>query len=434
MDIFNKKKIEQLEVLTKSLQEEVEKKGFFGVEEQNKFLKAFYNYLPNVSLIDFSTTDFTSYINYYKTNAIVYGLVGTTISKAVGELSEYIELINEQEEVVKKHWAWDVLNQPNDLENRRSFIVAWSILRMLTGNSFISIEKTLGSKREVKELYNIPANQIDIVTGGATKPIAGFKLKVEAGMKATFLPEEVIFSREYNPDITSLYGLSPLQAAANYVQIIDKAMKRQNTALENGGVSRVITPVQNEYGTTPQDVDKLEKEMNKKHSGNYTKALTIPIEVHEISDTPADLSILESSKFAINALCFVYGVSVDSFLGQAKYENAREAKKAIYQQAAIPLVNLYLEDLMKGFGRVDESFKSGKLKFILNTDKVEILKNSTIDMINAYVQANASINDKRELLGLPKKDKPYADEPIVPLGVTFGDPANLDINENNTTI
>lgn len=434
MDIFNKKKIEQLEVLTKSLQEEVEKKGYFGVEEQNKFLKAFYNYLPNVSLIDFSTTDFTSYINYYKTNAIVYGLVGTTISKAVGELSEYIELINEKEEVIKKHWALDVLNQPNDLENKRSFIVAWSILRMLTGNSFISIEKTLGSKREVKELYNIPANQIDIVTGGAAKPIAGFKLKVEAGMKATFLPEEVIFSREYNPDITSLYGLSPLQAAANYVQIIDKAMKRQNTALENGGVSRVITPVQNEYGTTPQDVDKLEKEMNKKHSGNYTKALTIPIDVHEISDTPADLSILESSKFAINALCFVYGVSVDSFLGQAKYENAREAKKAIYQQAAIPLVNLYLEDLMKGFGRVDESFKSGKLKFILNTDKVEILKNSTIDMINAYAQANASINDKRDLLGLPKIDKPYADEPIVPLGVTFGDPANLDINENNTTI
>ena len=433
IDMFNKKKIAELEVLTKSLQDAVEKKSYFGAGEQAKFLTEFYKYMPKLSMIDFTATSFDEYIRYYKENAIVYGLVWTTIAKSVSELSDYIELVNDKKEVVTNHWANGVLERPNDLDNKRAFIATWAVLRLLTGNSFISLDKTAGSKRQIKEMYNIPANQIDIVTGGSLSPIKGYNLKTAGSTEPKFDTEEIIFSRDSNPDITSLYGVSPLQAAANFVQIIENSMKRQNTALINGGVSRVVTPKPSEYGLNAQDVDKLDKEMNEKHSGNYTKTLTIPIEVHELSDTPADLTILESSRYAINVLCFVYGISVDTFLAQAKYSNAKEAKKAIYEQAAIPLTNLFLADINKGFGRVDAGFKSGGLKFVLNTDKIEVLRGSVTEMLNAYNLANASINDKRELLGLTAIEEDYANQPIVPLGVTFGNP-DIIINENNTTV
>lgn len=435
MDIFGNKKTAELQRQLSELTQKIEKKGFYGSytqEDQAKFLKQFYQYLPNINLVDFGATNFDDYIKYYKTNAIVYGVVGTTIARAVGELFDYIELQDENKNTVSNHWAINVIKNPNDLENGRAFIVAWAILRMLTGNSLISLEKTVGSKREVKEMYNVPANQFEIISGGAIKPIKGFKLKSDAYLKATFLPEDVIFSRDYNPDINTIYGLSPLQAAANFVQIIEKSMQRQNGALENGGVARLITPKPSEYGFSEEQKDTLDGLMNTKHAGNYTKALTVPVDVHELGDTPADLSILETSKFAINALCFVYGISVDVFLGQAKYTNAKEAKKATYEQAAIPLVNLYLEDIQKSFAKIDVSFKSGKLKFILNTDKVEILRDNINDMINAYTSANASINEKRDLLGLSRIEEDYADKPIVNLGVTFGDPYQIDVNENTT--
>lgn len=437
MDIFGKKTAELQRQLVE-LTQKMEKKGFFGAptpDQQAAFFKQFYQYLPNINLVDFGATNFDDYIKYYKNNAIVYGVVGTTISKAVGELFEYIELQDENENVVENHWAINVLKTPNDLESGRAFITAWAILRMLTGNSLISLEKTLGSKREVSQMYNIPANQFDIISKGAIKPIEGFKLKTDAYLKATLLPDDVIFSRDYNPDITTLFGLSPLQAAANFVQIIEKSMQRQNGALENGGVGRLITPQMygnGEYGTaTPADIDAFERATNGKHTGNYTKMLSVPVEVHELGDTPADLAILDTSRFAINALCFVYGISVDVFLGQAKYNNAKEAKKATYQQAAIPLVNLFLEDMQKCFGKLDTSFNSGKLKFILNTDKVEVLRDSVTEMVSAYTAANASINQKYDLLGLPQIDADYANKPMVPLGVTFGDPYELNINENN---
>lgn len=437
MVIFGKKTAE-LQKQVAELTQKIEKKGYYGTptpEEQAKFLKQFYQYLPNINLVDFGATNFNDYIKYYKNNAIVYGVVGTTIAKAVGELFEYIELQDENDNVVENHWSINVLKSPNDLESGRAFITAWAILRMLTGNSLISLEKTLGSKREIREMYNIPANQFDIISKGAINPIEGFKLKTDAYMKPTLLPDDVIFSRDYNPDITTLFGLSPLQAAANFVQIIEKSMQRQNGALENGGVGRLITPQMygnGEYGSmTPIEKDKFEREANGKYNGNYTKMFAVPVDVHELGDTPADLAILDTSRFAINALCFVYGISVDVFLGQAKYNNAKEAKKATYQQAAIPLVNLFLEDVQKGFGKLDVSFKSGALKFILNTDKVEVLRDSVTEMVSAYTAANASINEKRDLLGLSRIEEPYADKPIVNLGVTFGDPYEIDISENN---
>ena len=42
---------------------------------------------------------------------------------------------------------------------------------------------------------------------------------------------------------------------------------------------------------------------------------------------PADLGVSQTMKDAITALCFVFNVPVDLYLGQAKYENTKEAKK-----------------------------------------------------------------------------------------------------------
>lgn len=193
--------------------------------------------------------------------------------------------------------------------------------------------------------------------------------------------------------------------------------------MENGGVNTLITPKPDSIGsTTGMQTENIRKEMNQNKKSNYNAFLPEAVEVHKVGDTPVDLQVLEASKYAINVLCFVYGISVDTFLAQAKYENAKEAKKQVYEGAAIPLMNEFLEDFTSFCKLKDE-------KFILNTDKIEILKKSALDQMSVYDKAYMSINERREYLGFPRIEQPYADLPVIPMGVSLGDPNAFDFNE-----
>ena len=442
MDIFNTKKVEALTARVETLSEDLkqipalkseietlEKKGYFGGDNtNNEYLKEVTrNIQSGVALLDFSTVDRKKLVGYYKTNAIVRGIVGTTIGNAIAELSDYIELQDKNKKLVPGHWAEKTLNNPNDLYNKRKFIKGWAINRMLTGDAFVyGFEGAALNKGQFKELYLLPSQDVEIVIGTLMQPIKGYKLPKEYALKeGSLTPKNVMFSREYNTESNTFYGLSPLQSAAYMVQLLEKGDKRQNAALENGGVNTIITPKADQYGgVTEVQAVNTEQEMNDRHKGNRNAFSRFPLEIHKLGDTPVDLALLDSSKYAITVLCFVYGISVDIFTGQAKYENAKEAKKAIYQMAAIPLMNEFLEDYT-AFCKLKDG-----VKFVLNTDQIEILKASPTEVIANLTAMGASINQKLEYMGYPKRSEPYCDLPIIPLGVSLGDPNSFDVNEN----
>ena len=439
MDIFNTKKVGELQEKIQTLTEETKQieglkaeilqvKGYFGGDNsRNEYFKDLTKHFSTgVALLDFSAVDRKKLVDYYKSNAIVRGIVGTTIGNAISELADYIELQDKNKKVIVGHWAEKTLNRPNDLYNKRKFIKGWAINRMLTGDAFVyGLEGAGLNAKQFTELYLLPSQDVDIITGGLTEPIKGYKLPKQYTLTAGLTPKNVMFSREYNTESNTFFGLSPLQSAANIIQLLEKGDKRQNASLSNGGVNNIITPKPDQYGgVTEMQGENLKQEFNDRHEGNYNSFIKIPIEVHKVGDTPADLALLETSKYAINALCFVYGISVDSFLAQSKYENAKKAKKAVYEQAAIPLMNEFLEDYTT-FCKLEEG-----VKFVLNTDKIEILKAAPTEVMANLTAMGASINEKREYMGYEKRKEPYCDLPAIPLGISLGDPNAFDVQEN----
>ena len=427
MDLFGKKEVKALQEAVQTLSKEIEKKGYFEETRNvdNEYFKQVLQFAnANLKLIDFSEVDRASLVKYYKRNAVVRGIIDTTIASAVAELSDYIELIGKDNQEIEKHWAIDVLNKPNDLENRRKFIKAWAVNRLIMGEAFVyGLEGVAKSKGTFTEMYVMPSHYVDIITGGLTNPIKGYKITNTPSLDAKLTTKNVMFSRDYNPDIETYHGLSKLYSAMYMVQLLEKADKRQNTSMENGGVNTLITPKPDSLGsTTATQTENIRKEMNQNKKSNYNAFLPEAVEVHKVGDTPVDLMVLEASRYAINALCFVYGISVDTFLAQSKYENAKEAKKTIYEQAAIPLMNEFLEDYTAFCGLKDE-------RFVLNTDKIEILKKNAIDQMNVFDKAFVSINERRDYLGYEKINAPYADLPVIPMGVSLGDPNAFDFPE-----
>lgn len=408
----------------KAVSKELEYKGFLEAsKEVNKYFEQAYRF--QLRLVDFGQVNKDAYVKAYQGNAIIFGIV-KMISDGFSELSQYVELVDSKDKFIPNNWANDLFAKPNDMESARAFAKAWAVNRLIHGEAFVFKEKGVGKYMgQVRSLYVMPSQTVDIVMGDKYQLIKGYRIRnyPTKGNEQDMDTTEVIFSREYNPTLETLRGLSPLQAAANMLQLIESADKRQNTSLVNGGTNTIVTPKPDDVGIiSPDQKEQFEKNSNK-GSGNFNMFWQIPLEVHKVGDTAVDLAILETSKYAINALCFVYGVSVDLFLGQAKYNNSKEAKKGLYEQAAIPLFNQYLEDLNMRLG-LDKG-----TRFILNTDKIEVLRKDATEMLNALTLMNASINEKREFMGYEEIKDDYANKPMIPINYMFGD-FTEDVNEN----
>lgn len=427
MDLFGRKaKAEAM-----SLKREVESlnaeiKGFYENEnnEANKLLRQMFPY--GGQMVEFSTFNRGALLECFKNTDSVYGLIDR-IAKRVGELGKYIELVEAKtEKEIQNHWLLGVLEQPNDRYNLQNFLTGAITQKLIYGDVFIYNEKFIGSKRGIKAMYFAPGNKVLIEQGGWRQPMKGIKVE---GDNALMTMDEVWQSFFFNPDLESFYGFSPLTAAAASVQLIRNTRKRQNTAAVNGGVDTLITPKPDAMGLMPKDQANLEKELNSVSNIHKTKYLRTAIEVHKLGGTSVELGLLDNSRDSITALCFVYEFPIDLYYGQSKYENAREARKAEYESIAIPLLEAFLNDFMLYCNRQFEDTKG--LKFIINRDKIDILKNSPTEILTNLGLMHASLNEKREAYGYPPINKPYANEPMLPLGVQFGEMV-YDINENDT--
>lgn len=418
-------------ISSKKYQELVQLKGFYdGENASNEYLQHIARQLNGLKLPPMTVMGREEIKRAYETIAPVNGVVDY-IADNVGEVMKYLELRRALPdgtyEYVEDHWLMELLSKPNDRYNLRRFGKAWAVNRLLFGDAWVYAPLTQGKDRRIDEkvgMYVLPSQKIMTEAGGIEKPLKGVKLVNTTG-DAIEVEGKVFESFDYNLDDTSFYGTSKVVAAAIYLSILDKGMRRQDTSLDNGGIAGIITPkADTEYGIKPADADQVEKEVNGKKDFNKIKALRSPIEYHPIGSSPVDLAILASHKEAVTALCFVFHIPVDLYYGQSKYENAKEAKKAIYEQQAIPLAEEFAADLLSYTG-LDKEFE-----LVVNTDEIPAMQETPTEALDRITKMHGSLNELRTANGFDRIEEDYADQPLLPMGLQFGN-EEYDINEVN---
>lgn len=418
-------------ISSKKYQELVQLKGFYdGENASNEYLQHIARQLNGLKLPPMTVMGREEIKRAYETLAPVNGVVDY-IADNVGEVMKYLELRrglpDGTYEYVEDHWLMELLSKPNDRYNLRRFGKAWAVNRLLFGDAWVYAPLTQGKDRRIDEkvgMYVLPSQKIMTEAGGIEKPLKGVKLVNTTG-DAIEVEGKVFESFDYNLDDTSFYGTSKVVAAAIYLSILDKGMRRQDTSLDNGGIAGIITPkADTEYGIKPADADQVEKEVNGKKDFNKIKALRSPIEYHPIGSSPVDLAILASHKEAVTALCFVFHIPVDLYYGQSKYENAKEAKKAIYEQQAIPLAEEFAADLLSYTG-LDKEFE-----LVVNTDEIPAMQETPTEALDRITKMHGSLNELRTANGFDRIEEDYADQPLLPMGLQFGN-EEYDINEVN---
>lgn len=404
-----------------------EVKGFYDSQnELNAYLRAIDVHMKGRKLAPMTPMGRNAIRDAYANNAAVMGVVNY-IAENVGEVARYLELQDKKGDYIENHWVLDLLRHPNDRFNLRRFATAWAVNKLLFGDAWVYIpSQSVGKDRgKITEMYVIPSWRIETDSDGKLQPLKG--VVIAGTSKGDISMDDVLESFDYNLDDGSFFGTSKVVSAAVYLDVIDKGMRRESQSLENGGVANLVTPKGDEAGVLPQHADDLESRFNSKKNVNRTLALRIPVEVHQLGNAPVDLSILDTHKEAVTALCFVYKVPVDLYYGQAKYENAKEAKKTIYEQNAIPLANEFAEDLITFLMKKDKSLVGYRLS--VNTDMIDVLKEKSTDVLNNLNLACCTLNERREAIGYEPIDEDYANKPIIPMGVQFGEGLEYDIDE-----
>lgn len=407
---------------------QVERKGYFPdkANKDNEYFRQLNESIyMNSRLIDFPKVDRHSLVRIYEQNYAVFSIVNRC-ADAIAKAVRYAELNDKDNNVIDSHWSIDLLRNPNDLESQKEFVKAWAINKLVLGDAFVYGMEGVGLKSgQFISQYIMPSQEVFIVRGGPFTPISGFTLSSNLTLNSELTPKNVMFSRDYNPDVTTNYGLSPLVSAAKLTYIIDNGLKRQNTTIQQGGVSAIVTPKEDITHGGPTEIAKqnTEEDLNQRRDGRHISYMRSPIDVHLLGDTPVNLALLDSSDSAVSALCFVYGYPYALYKSETTYDNQAAAKKILIENIGIP----YAEDFLEKYTKFCR-FENGE-HWIINTDKIDELKKDVTEMLNAYDKSYRSYNDRAKLLELDTIDESWANEPIFPINVMPGKPAESLVSE-----
>ena len=244
-------------------------------------------------------------------------------------------------EYIEGHPLEKILKYPNILQGWSEFCEQVLTYKLITGNSYIHM---ITAGRELKEMWSISPTMVEIETGNVDNPIAGYKVANNSGVTRRLLPSEVIHLRYSNPDkVTNLYGQSPLEAAARVIARSNAAYDMSTNSLQNNGILGIISSETDEAPLTQEQAEAIEEKLRQKSSAssrNRWVATSAKIKWQQMGLSPVDLGIIESDKMDLRTLCNVYHLPSELFNDSANktYSNTREAGRALYTNAVIPLL------------------------------------------------------------------------------------------------
>lgn len=331
------------------------------------------------------------------------------------------------------HELLDLIEQPNPLQDRFSFIEQLSGFYNITGNSYIRGFGPEGGSNAGKyqELYLLPSSFVEpLVTDNFYNPLKGYRITLY-GKVEDIQPEEMIAHiRTFNPDFgrpgCHLKGMSPLKA---YLRNLTRSNEAKNAAVasfQNGGARGILydNAGENEESRwmSKEQGEALQDNWNAKWTGtakqNAIKVTSYKLGWQQIGLSPVDLAILESEKVDMQALCNVYKVPYVLFNSdKSSYNNITEAEKAFVRRGCMPLMYRITSALNRGLLK---PYNKDKHKYFLDFDYSALPEmQADMEKVAAWVEKSWELtpNEKREAKSYGRLESPGMDEIWMPTGL-----------------
>jgi len=333
--------------------------------------KAIYNWLGES--IVWNTENDDSYITEgYRKNATIYSLINLITKAATTIPFQIYEVKNENDYKRYKSLTsgtidnstinkaallqksslvelqdtelHQLLNRPNPAQSYNSFISELIAFGKLTGNRYIyGIGPETGSKvGKYSELYVMPSQIMEIVSGGIMQPVEKYKIEYNGTFEIP--ASEICHIKDFNPYYdgsgSHLYGQSPLRAGLRTLTTNNEAVQTGVKYLQNQTARGLLMSEEGDLNEVQaqQLKDKFRRQFQ--GSDNAGDVIITPKKLSWVNFglNASDVSLIEQYNASIKDLCNIYNVPVQLLnnTDSTSYNNMKEAKKALYQNAVIP--------------------------------------------------------------------------------------------------
>ena len=427
-----------------------------------EYNKAIYNWLGES--IVWNPENDTTYINEgYRKNSTVYSLVNI-IAKAASSIPfQVYEKVNDND--YKRYKAMNngildpsvmhkanylkkkalvelhntdlhkLLERPNPAQSYASWITELIAFGKLTGNRYIYgiAPETGNGAGKYKELYVMPSQLIEIISGGYMQPVKEYAIEYNGQYKIP--ADQICHIKDFNPYFdgsgSHLYGQSPLRAGLRSMTTNNEAVQTGVKYLQNQTARGVL--MSDEGDLNEVQAQQLKDKFRKNFQGadNAGDIIITPKKLSWVNFglNASDVSLIEQYNASIKDLCNIYNVPVTLLNNteSSTFNNVKEAKKALYQNCVIPELNKIQDELNRWLAP-----KYGeKLCIEFDYSVIPELQEETEKVVNQMAQAWwLTPNEKRAAMSFgTDEENPILDDYYIPANLIPASGNDIDIED-----
>jgi HK97 family phage portal protein len=345
----------------------------------------------------------------YENCMAVYSCVNLIARSAAG--IEWTAKVREKD--APEHKILNLLNRPNDTEGRRAFITKAFSFFLLSGNRYV-VAGRIGTQPPLA-LWVPRPDRMKVLPGTRGQLVGGYEYRVSSE-PLTFEPGQVLHSKLFHPT-DDFYGLSPLSVASHAVDISNMSSEWNMRLLQNDmrppGALSAETPLND------TQFKRLKTMMEQEWSGyaNAGKPLLLEGGLKWVNFmlTAKEMDWLNTTKFNRRDICTVFNVD-PCLVGDseyATYSNKIEARKGLYEDTVIPLMDEFADDLNFWLSPM---FGEGVV-LAVNKDKIPALQENR-EKLYTYLAGAwwLRLDELRKATGQDEIGGPLGETIFVPIG------------------
>ena len=333
--------------------------------------------------------------------------VGFRTVKMIAEAAAALPLVlQDAERRYATHPVLDLMAAPNPAQGRAEIFEALYGQLLLTGNAYV---EAVGAGPGLPlELHVLRSDRMSVVPGPDGWPLA-YEYAV-SGRKHRFDVSQgapsICHIKSFHPQ-DDHYGLSPMQPAAQAVDVHNSASRWSKALLDNAARPSgaiVYKGAEGQGSLTTDQYDRLVGEMESHHQGarNAGRPMLLEggLDWKPMGFSPSDMEFQKTKESAAREIALAFGVPpmLLGIPGDATYANYQEANRAFYRLTVLPLVARVTAAVASWL----EGFTGEALELAPDLDKVPALA-AERDAQWARVAGADFLTqaEKRALLGLP---------------------------------
>jgi HK97 family phage portal protein len=357
----------------------------------------------------------------YGKNVVAYQAINR-IADAIA--SVHLGVYRGETELVD-HPLITLLERPNPLQSYSDYVRAKVSFLMIAGNGY---EERFMVGREVKELYQLRPDRMKIVPSSNGIPSAyEYTLgqnKVRWEMDPRTLECDVRHLKLFNP-LNDWYGMSPIEAGSYAIDQNNEAMNWMQALLQNSARPSGALTVKDSGTLSDENFNRLKAQIEEQYSGSSNAGRPMLLEGgldwQQMGLSPTDMGIIEVKFSSARDVALAFGVPPQllGIPGDNTYSNYAEARLAFWEDTALPLLQMIVNDWNNWLG----SIYGVEIK--PDIDSIPAIAEKRLSMWQMADQSqDLTINERRALKGYGPTDGGdtlFVASSQIPLSLAEGD-------------